>query len=253
MANQAAIDSWLKYVDQTARTPEERERMRADVYKRFGVEPPKRKRRGLAGFWDKTKNVIIPVASGLAGLLTGGAAAPMLTGALLRGADTGSLKGALRGAGEGALAGMGGAAIKGAASAGMGAGLGEMGRGALQGAGKYMGIGGGASGGSTAQRVLDPSRGGYVDVGGTVGSTQAPSKLAGLLKPEAIGGITAGAGQALGGYMERQAGMERLDFEKEQRKLEEERANRLAQLLAPMAGAQAGLVGSQYGGYGRMG
>lgn len=258
MANQAAIDSWLKYVDQTARTPEERERMRADVYKRFGVEAPKRKRGGLAGFWDKYKGTIVPVASGLAGLLTGGAAAPILTGAVLRGADTGSLKGALRGAGEGALAGLGGAAIKGAylggaAGTGVGGTLAGAGRGAMQGAGKYLGMGGGANGGP-APSPGDAAGGGLgAGGGGGGGGAGGSSKLAGLLKPEAIGGITAGLGQAVGGYMEREAAGERLDFEKEQRKLEEERANRLAQLLAPMAGAQAGLVGSQYGGYGRMG
>lgn len=244
MANQAAIDSWLKYVDQTARTPEERERMRADVYKRFGVEPPKKKRGGLAGLYDRNKGLIQAAIPTLAGMLIPGVNAMVaggLAGGLARGLDR---------PGKG----------------GVGLDLGQAAQGALTGAalgqaGRYlggkMGVGPGAvpKAAPTAapQRVLDPSRGGYVDVGGTVDAAQAPSKLAGLLKPEAIGGITAGLGQAVGGYMEREAAGERLDFEKEQRKLEEERANRLAQLLAPMAGAQAGLVGSQYGGYGRMG
>lgn len=265
MANPAGLDAWLKYADETARTPEERAQMRADIYKRFGVQPPKRKRGGLAGIWDRNKNIIVPVVSGLAGLLTGGAAAPLvssLAGATMRGLDTGSLKGALRGAGEGYLSGLGASAIGGAVKGGMaGTGLGGTisgaAKGAVQGGRAYLPGGGGAGGGTTtsqAQRVLDPSRGGYVDVGGVAGGTpQASSKLAGLLKPEAIGGITAGAGQALGGYMEREAGLQRLNFEEEQRKIEQERANRLAQLLAPMAGAQAGMVGAQYGGYGRMG
>ena len=266
MANPPGMDAWLKYADQNARTPEEREKMRADIYARFGVEAPKRKRGGLAGIWDKSKNVIVPAAAGLAGFLTGGAAAPILTGALMRGADTKSLGGALRGASEGALAGLGGAAIKGATAAGMGGGLTGLGKGAMEGGRQYLGMG--AAKAPAGQPPM-PVRGGPVSdadlvrmfpkediAAGVAGGTTPPagtSKLAGLLKPEAIGGITAGLGQAVGGYMEREAAGDRLDFEEEQRKLEQQRANRLAQLLAPMAGAQAGMVGAQYGGYGRMG
>lgn len=78
-------------------------------------------RSGLAGVWDRNKDVITPVAAGLAGLATGGLTAPLLLGAGLRGVDREGEGGvgfnagqALRGAAEGAAAG-------GLASAGAGA------------------------------------------------------------------------------------------------------------------------------------
>jgi hypothetical protein len=263
MANPPGLDAWLKYADQNARTPEEREKMRADIYARFGVEPPKKKRGGLAGLYDRNKGLIQAAIPTLAGMLIPGVNAMVaggLAGGLARGLDR---------PGKG----------------GVGLDLGQAAQGALTGAalgqaGRYlggkMGVGPGAvpkaatgatggyspeftSAGRSANDVAAMQQLGAGSTTASVGSTSVPSSMAGasklsaLLKPEAIGGITAGAGQALGGYMEREAAGERLDFEREQRELEQQRANRLAQLLAPMAGAQAGLVGSQYGGYGRMG
>lgn len=267
MANPPGMDEWLKYVDANARTPQEREQMRADVYKRFGVEPPKRKRGGLAGLYDRNKGLIQAAVPTLAGMLIPGSA-------LVSGAIAGGLARGLDRPGKG----------------GIGLDLGQAAQGALTGAalgqaGRYLGgkvgVGPGAvpkvaaaPAATTAPQDIPamlsdadykkfnvigadktaPSVAG--NLANTVSGTTPPagaSKLAGLLKPEAIGGITAGLGQAVGGYMEREAAGERLDFEKEQRELEQQRANRLAQLLAPMAGAQAGMVGAQYGGYGRMG
>lgn len=274
MARPPGLDEWLKYADQTARNPEERKRMRADAYRRFGMEPPKRKRGGLAGLWDRNKNVIVPAASGLAALLTGGAAAPLAaaaTGAAMRGADTKSLKGALGGAAEGYLSGLGASAVSGAVKGGMGGTgirgmLSGAGRGAARGAGQYVGMGSAkASAPQTAAQPRVPGPLSDADLlrefpavdaatgANALGETAAaaPSRLASLLKPEAIGGVTAGLGQALGGYMERRAGQERLDFERQRDLEEQRRANRLAELLAPMAGAQAGLIGAQYGGYGQ--
>lgn len=260
MANPPGMDEWLKYADANARTPQEREKMRADVYKRFGVEPPKRKRGGLAGLYDRNKGLIQAAVPTLAGMLIPGSA-------LVSGAIAGGLARGLDRPGKG----------------GIGLDLGQAAQGALTGAalgqaGRYLGgkvgIGQGAvpkAASVAAQQPAMPYRAGASDAelvrmfpkedvvagaAGGAGGAGAPagaSKLAGLLKPEAIGGITAGLGQAVGGYMEREAGLERLSFEEEQRKLEQQRANRLAQLLAPMAGAQAGMVGAQYGGYGRMG
>lgn len=73
------------------------------------------------------------------------------------------------------------------------------------------------------------------------------------MKPEVLQGILQGGGAALGGYLNRGAEEQRLEFMREQQRLEQERANRLAQLLMPMAGAQGRMVGAQYGGYGAYG
>ncbi len=68
-------------------------------------------RGGLAGFVDRNKKVITPIAAGLAGLATGGLLAPVAVGALSRGLDTGKrgigfdVGNAARGALEGAVAG----------------------------------------------------------------------------------------------------------------------------------------------------
>lgn len=257
MANPPGLDAWLKYADQTARTPEEREKMRADIYARFGVEAPKKKRGGLAGLYDRNKGLIQAAVPALAGMLIPGSA-------LVSGAIAGGLARGLDRPGKGGVGLDFGQAAQGALT---GAALGQAGRYL----GGKVGIGQGAvpkAASVAAQQPAMPYRAGASDaelvrmfpkedVAASVAGGATPpagaSKLAGLLKPEAIGGITAGLGQAVGGYMEREAAGERLDFEEEQRKLEQQRANRLAQLLAPMAGAQAGLVGSQYGGYGRMG
>lgn len=257
MANPPGLDAWLKYADQTARTPEEREKMRADIYARFGVEAPKKKRGGLAGLYDRNKGLIQAAVPALAGMLIPGSA-------LVSGAIAGGLARGLDRPGKGGVGLDFGQAAQGALT---GAALGQAGRYL----GGKVGIGQGAvpkAASVAAQQPAMPYRAGASDaelvrmfpkedVAASVAGGATPpagtSKLAGLLKPEAIGGITAGLGQAVGGYMEREAAGDRLDFEEEQRKLEQQRANRLAQLLAPMAGAQAGLVGSQYGGYGRMG
>lgn len=68
-------------------------------------------RGGLAGIWDRNKNVITPIAAGLAGALSGGLLAPIAVGGLARGLDTGKrgigfdAGNAARGALEGAVAG----------------------------------------------------------------------------------------------------------------------------------------------------
>lgn len=79
----------------------------------LGFRPEsKLSRGGLAGVWDRNKNVIAPVAAGALGLLTGGLAAPIAAGALMRGLDREGKGGigfdvgqGLRGAAEGAAAG----------------------------------------------------------------------------------------------------------------------------------------------------
>lgn len=263
MANPPGLDAWLKYADQTARTPEEREKMRADIYARFGVEAPKKKRGGLAGLYDRNKGLIQAAIPTLAGMLIPGVNAMVaggLAGGLARGLDRPGKGGvgldfgqAAQGALTGAALGQAGRYLGGK----MGIGQGAVAKAAPAATGSYSPefVGAGRSAGDMAamQQVGAGSTTAVTGGAGSAGGGMGKFNLSTLLKPEAIGGITAGAGQALGGYMEREAAGERLDFEEEQRKLEQQRANRLAQLLAPMAGAQAGLVGSQYGGYGRMG
>lgn len=73
------------------------------------------------------------------------------------------------------------------------------------------------------------------------------------MKPEVLQGILQGGGTALGGYLQRDAEAQRIEFMREQQRLEQERMNRLARLLMPMAEAQGRRVGAQYGGAGMMG
>lgn len=135
------------------------------------VEEPKKKKRkrgGLAGIWDRNKKVIKPLATGLAGALTGGAAVPALLGGVMGGLDREGksgigldLGGAAKGAVGGAAAGMAGAGLKGALAAKAKSGL--MSAGARGAMGDYMSTipgmgkmgtamagGGGAAGGAAA-------------------------------------------------------------------------------------------------------
>ncbi len=81
-------------------------------------------RGGVAGFYDRNKSWLVPVAAGAAGLFTGGLAAPMVVGAAARGLDREGEGGigfdvgqGLRGAVEGAAAGSGATALSGAVNA----------------------------------------------------------------------------------------------------------------------------------------
>lgn len=69
-----------------------------------------RKRGGLAGIWDRNKQIIVPAASGLAGVF-GGPLAGAAVGALARGIDRRSLGAAMRGGLEGYGAGALGAGV----------------------------------------------------------------------------------------------------------------------------------------------
>lgn len=109
--------------------------------------PARRKRGGLAGIFDRNKNIITPVVSGALGLVNPalGAAA----GAAMRGLDRPGRGGigldvgqAVRGGLEGYGAGAAASALKGGAQAAMGAkGMGRLsafGRGATAGAGEFI-------------------------------------------------------------------------------------------------------------------
>jgi len=69
-----------------------------------------RKRGGLAGFWDRKKQYIVPAASGLAGMF-GGPLAGAAVGSLARGLDKRNLKAGLQGGLEGYGAGALGAGL----------------------------------------------------------------------------------------------------------------------------------------------
>lgn len=109
--------------------------------------PKRRKRGGLAGIWDRNKNVIRPVVSGALGLVN--PALGVAAGAAMRGLDRPGRGGigldvgqAVRGGLEGYGAGAAASALKGGAQAAMGAkGIGRLsafGRGATAGAEEFM-------------------------------------------------------------------------------------------------------------------
>lgn len=90
----------------------ERFRIRAELRQAAGLGKEQKKRGGIAGVYDRNKDVILPVAAGALGLLTGGVAAPMLAAAAARGLDREGKGGigfdvgnAARGAVEGGMAG----------------------------------------------------------------------------------------------------------------------------------------------------
>lgn len=75
-------------------------------------------RGGVAGFWDRNKNVAVPIAAGLASLATGGLAAPIALGAVARGLDREGKGGIGFDAGQAARGGLEGAAAGSLATAG---------------------------------------------------------------------------------------------------------------------------------------
>lgn len=84
-----------------------------------------KKRGGLAGLWDRSKNVIAPVLAGAAGIASGGLLAPIAVGALSRGLDREGRGGIGFDVGRGL-----GGATEGAAFGGLGRGLAGLARGA---------------------------------------------------------------------------------------------------------------------------
>lgn len=134
---------------------------RAEVDARLkgsGVSNFKRERGGVNEFYDRNKNVIVPVLDVAATTLTGGAIPPGATSAVIRGADqegrrfgsTFDVGDAARGYATGRLANMGADVVKsklpGIASAG-GPSLGGVGSGASDVANANVGSGGGGFGG----------------------------------------------------------------------------------------------------------
>lgn len=102
----------------------ERYAIRAELRQAQGLGSEKKKRGGVAGVWDRNKNVIKPALTIGAGLLTGGMAVPALIGAGIGGLDRegkggigfdagGAVRGGIRGAAEGYAGQMLGSGIQG--------------------------------------------------------------------------------------------------------------------------------------------
>lgn len=315
MAKPPGFDEWIKIANETGKTPEERQKLRNDVYRRYGMKPPS-DRGGFAGIWDRNKQIIKPVVQFTAGYF-GGPGAAAGAGALMEGVDRpgkrgvgfdagAGVRGGLQGYGMGQLASAvpGSAGAKAAAAAPAAAPVAtpapaaaevasaaepySSARNLLAGTGDQTDL---------VARAMESGRALDVDVptlkpmftledlqksqyltdaatintaGTTPMNTANPSLLSSLLsgagsmagnvadyiknmKPEVLQGILQGGGAALGGYLNRGAEEQRLEFMREQQRLEQERMNRLARLLMPMAEAQGQRVGAQYGGAGMMG
>lgn len=220
-----------------------------------------RKRGGLAGLWDRNKNILKPLATGVAGALTGGLGAAAL-GAAMGGLDRpgkGGIGVDLGGAAKGALAGYGtgavGAGLKGGIQSAMGAGeggtLGRLFTGAKGGMREY-----GAGLGKAGEKVF-----------GTATTTPGPKgevtrRLGGMFGAdtglgEAARGIGQFAktyaqplGQAASAIAEYGVGQQQADIARERNRLERERFDRereqqeaLAELLMPVFQSQAQRVG----------
>lgn len=331
MAKPPGFDEWIKIANETGKTREEREKLRADVYRRYGMKPPS-DRGGIAGIWDRNKQIIKPVVQTAAGFV-GGPKAGAVVGSLMEGLDRPGQRGVgfdvkagIRGGVQGYGMGQLGSAVPGSAASraasapppmpdiappmietalpksvlDMGAnGLNvssaapapySSARGMLAGGdtdlvaqamqgGRAMtaptGTGptfstmprpevgiprppepditslpaglrntiGGTSTGSTGmdenllQRLLS----------GASGAVSGAGNYLSNMKPEVLQGILQGGGTALGAYLERGTEQQRIDFLREQQRMEQERANRLARMLMPMAQAQGQMVGAQYG------
>jgi hypothetical protein len=223
----------------------------------------------LAGLYDRNKKIIKPLATGVAGALTGGVGAAAL-GGLMSGLDREGKRGigldlgkAARGAAEGYGTGMAGAGLKGlltGGTSGAQAALGQYnrlpfgmgGEGAAGAAGpiapqQAVGQGGGffpGTGGAGAN-PMDALRGGKSGGGG--------SSLSGLLKgirenKDLIGGAVKGAQMFMpdagdeASLMNAETARQRLAMEQDemnrQREEEEARRRRIAELLLPYARQQ---------------
>lgn len=280
MAKPPGFEEWIKIANETGKTREERERLRADVYRRYGMKPPS-DRGGIAGIWDRNKAFIKPIAQATAAYF-GGPMAGAGVGAAMEGLDRpgksgvgvdvgGAVRGGIQGYGVGQLASQipGSAAKQAAAQAAIAppvpaASTEPVYSSGFASAGRQAGeIGYTPSSMTGAPAAAAPVAGTAPRLANVIPSTSIASDtmqqtsqanptilqslLAALQKPEVLGGALEAGGQVLGGYMNRQAMLEDTRLKREQMRLEQERANRLAQLLMPMAQAQGQMVGAQYG------
>lgn len=228
------------------------------VRAKYGMEPEKRKRGGIAGLYDRNKAVVQAAVPTLAGMLIpGGAIAGAVAGGLARGLDR-------------------------PGKSGIGLDLGQAAQGALTGAalgsaGKYlggkMGIGPGAvpapaaaapagTPAPTAGNMPGPAPGetmrtvGYGQDIGTAGAGTGVVTSGGTQQPGRMGKLLAGFREnapliqatatplaaVIGGSMEQGVEARKLQLQEDQIRREQEARDRLAQLLMPMFQSQMGSV-----------
>lgn len=219
------------------------------VRAKYGMEPEKRKRGGIAGLYDRNKAVVQAAVPTLAGMfIPGGAIAGAVAGGLARGLDR-------------------------PGKSGIGLDLGQAARGAVTGAalgsaGKYiggkMGVGPGAvpapaaaapaatpapsapAAGVADQAAYDQM---MTNVGGGAGATGAaqPGRMGRLLagfreNAPLIQATATPLAAVIGGSMEQDIEARKLQLQEDQIRREQEARDRLAQLLMPMFQQQAGRV-----------
>lgn len=205
-----------------------------------------RKRGGLAGVWDRNKHIIKPVAS-----LAAGAINPAL------GAALGAAMGGLDRPGQSGI----GLDVKGAVTGGVtGYGLGKVGQAARGGISGLL-TGGARTAGGAGREALSAAAspapaassasplltGGASTAANTTAGAGANAGKSFLSRNLGAIGSAAGAGaQALGAIGQQQANAasldfqrEQFDYQKEQDRLEQERRERIARLLAPLFAQQA--------------
>jgi hypothetical protein len=223
---------------------DEKFKWRQEQQRAAGLDVEKSTRGGIAGAYDRNKK-LVGAAVTAAGYLMGGPAGAAASRGFLQGVDR---------PGKSGIGFDVGRAAKGAAegyAAGNIANLGKMGLSKLTGSGAAGGV---QSGAVPTQRVLDPSRGGYVNVGGTSSPVSMSDKLMGMAKgagsyiakkPELAAGalkeFSASRQAAANRELERQAMQqgqrqfeETMGLRKREEEREVERQRRIAQMLAPL-------------------
>ena len=218
----------------------------------LGLEREKSTRGGVAGVWDRNKEVIKPIATGLAGMVPGiGLPLAAGLGAAMGGLDREGkggigfdVKQGVKGGLAGATAGAAGAGVKGLFTGAKGL------AGAVEGVKAYgrqmPGMGGGgaqpSAGGDVLGSLGDRAALGLPEVGGAAAKQAAGGTAKSLLTgagsfmknnaswmgPAATAGAT-----VLGQRAETQVAQDRLDLERERDEQERRRRENIAQLLMP--------------------
>jgi hypothetical protein len=206
-----------------------------------GLDTEAKKRGVIAGAYDRNKKLVSAAATA-AGYMFGGPAGAGLARGAVQGFDRPGESGIRFDAKRGAKG-----AVEGYA-AGQVANIGKAGLGKLKGMFSPEAP-------AATQRVFDPTRGGYVDIGGTSPASapaapaapSAMSKVLGFAKENAplIQGVTGGVSTVIGSKLEADAANRRYDLDEEMFREEQARRDRLAQLLMPMFQQQVQQYGAQ--------
>lgn len=218
--------------------------------------PRRRRRGGLAGIWDRNKNIIAPVVGAGLGALTGGLAAPAIAGGLMRGLDREGRGGVGFDVGRGV-----GGAVEGAAAGAAG----RFGRGLLSRGPAGAGVAGieptARATGSMAQNAafetgaqavppavpsavpLPTSRAGMQVSGGASGGglMRGLGNVGSFVNrnANAVGMGLQGVSGIMGAQSERRIAEERMALERERDEQERRRRENIAGLLLPLYRQQA--------------